>query len=150
MPAPRARPENERAACAEVEAVYRELAARPVERSCQFSTTCCQFHVTGRVPHLTAGEALVAARGLRASGRKALPERKDGACPMLGQNGRCMIYAARPFGCRTHYCRAAGGPLERRELIDLIRRLEKVDADLAGDGPRPIQGAMDSALERFF
>jgi Fe-S-cluster containining protein len=142
--------EQRREACAEVEAVYGELATRPVERACELRTECCQFHLTGRVPHLTLGEALVAAKGLRASGRKALPLRKDGACPMLDTKGRCMIYAARPFGCRTHFCRAAGGPMERRAVLDLIRRLETVDAKLGGEGPRLIGDAVETALERFF
>jgi len=137
-------------AVSEVEAVYRELAARPVERACELRTECCQFHLTGRVPHLTLGEAIVAARGLRASGRKALPQREDGACPMLDAKGRCMIYASRPFGCRTHFCRAAGGPMERRAVVDLIRRLEAVDAKLGGEGPRLIADAVETALERFF
>jgi len=137
-------------AIAEVETIYRELAARPIERACELRTECCQFQLTGRVPHLTLGEALVAAKGLRASGRKALPDRADGACPMLDAKGRCMIYASRPFGCRTHFCRAAGGPMDRKSVIDLIRRLEAVDAKLGGDGSRLIGDAVETALERFY
>ncbi len=129
-------------ALAEVRAVYRELEARPVERACVRRTECCQFKLTGRTPMLTRGEAMLAAKALRASGRKAMPEREDGACPMLKANGGCMIYADRPFGCRTHFCAAAGGPYARAEVLDLIRRLEAVDARLGGDGPRALEGAV--------
>ena len=138
------------AALAEVRAVYAELARRPVQRDCTLVTECCQFKITGLTPYLTRGEALVAARGVRAAGRKQLPERADGACPLLHpQTGRCMIYAERPFGCRTHFCPAAGGQYARGEVIDLIRRLEKVDAALGGDGPRMLPGAVADALEEM-
>ncbi len=130
----------------EVRAVYRDLAQRPVERSCTLLTECCQFKLTGRTPMLTRGEALLAAKALRASGRKALPVRNDGACPMLRADGKCMIYADRPFGCRTHFCAAAGGPYARSEVLDLIRRLEVIDARLEGDGPRAIEAAVEDAL----
>src|SRR5206468_9753398 len=60
--------------------------------------------------------------------------------------GNCLIYDARPFGCRTHYCAAAGGPYARREVIDLIRRLELIDAEVGGAGPRPLQDAITDAL----
>jgi Fe-S-cluster containining protein len=131
----------------EVRAVYAELAARPVERQCIRRTSCCQFKLTGAMPLLTAGEALVAARALRAAGRTALPEKEDGSCPMLRlQDGRCLIYEDRPFGCRTHFCAAAGGPYARREVLDLIRRLEAVDAALGGEGSRPLPGAVALAL----
>ena len=111
-------------------------------------TECCQFRLTGRTPLLTRSEALVAAQGLRASGRKRLPERSDGACPMLdGDTGRCLIYAARPFGCRTHFCRAAGGPYSRREVLDLIRRLEVADEKLGyREGSKPLAVAVAEVL----
>ncbi len=135
-----------REALDEVRAVYRELANRPVERACIRRTECCQFKLTGRTPMLTQGEAILAAKALRASGRKALPERDDGACPMLRDNGACMIYEDRPFGCRTHFCAAAGGPYARGEVLDLIRRLEVVDTKLGGKGPRVLEVAVADAL----
>jgi len=142
--------ETQAAALAEVRAVYAELARRPVERQCTLLTQCCQFKITGATPYLTRGEALMAARGVRAAGRKALPERTDGACPLLHPyTGRCMIYAERPLGCRTHFCDAAGGAYARSEVIDLIRRLEKVDALLNGNGPRMLPGAVADALEEM-
>jgi Fe-S-cluster containining protein len=137
-----------REALQEVRAVYRELESRPIERACTRLTECCQFKLTGRTPQLTKGEAMLAARALRASGRKAMPERDDGACPMLRENGACMIYQDRPFGCRTHFCAAAGGPYARAEVLDLIRRLEVVDARLGGDGPRALPGAVRDELGR--
>ena len=134
-------------AVAEVRAVYAELAQRPLERACVARTECCRFQLTGQTPYLTKGEALVAAKGFRATGRKELPETDDGACPLLKrETGRCMIYADRPFGCRTHFCEAAGGPYPRKHVLDLIRRLEAVDRQLHGDGPRKIQAALATAL----
>jgi Fe-S-cluster containining protein len=134
-------------AVAEVRQIYAELATRPVERECIRRTECCQFKLTGLTPYLTKGEALVAARALRATGRTKLSLKADGACPMLdAASGRCLIYADRPFGCRTHFCAAAGGPLARRDVIDLIRRLETIDARLGGDGPHRLPGAVAVAL----
>jgi len=91
---------------------------------------------------LTAGEALLAAKAFRATGRTQLPEPPDGSCPMLDPRGKCLIYEARPFGCRTHFCAAAGGPYARREVLDLIRRLEDVDRKLTGDGVHPLPAAI--------
>jgi len=132
---------------AEVRAVYQDLAKRAVQRNCIARTECCQFHLTGLTPHLTKGEAILAAKAFRATGRKELPETIDDVCPMLKPStGRCMIYADRPFGCRTHFCEAAGGPYPRKEVLDLIRRLEDIDVQLKGGGPRKIQAAIADAL----
>jgi len=140
------RQEN-KSALAEVRQIYAELATRPIERNCTRIKECCHFKLTGRTPFLTKGEALVAAKALRATGRKRLPESTDGVCPLLDRlTGNCLIYADRPFGCRTHFCAAAGGPYARREVIDLIRRLERVDVELGGDGARPLVPAVIEAL----
>ncbi|MEZ5303910.1 MAG: YkgJ family cysteine cluster protein [Verrucomicrobiales bacterium] len=140
--------------CAEVRAIYAEveavLAAHP--RQCEARTECCRFRLTGRTPMLTAGEALVAAQAVRAAGRKALPPSADpnaGRCPLLGRDGRCTIYAARPFGCRTHFCAAAGGMLPRKALQHLIHRLEAVAEQLGQTDPRPLESAVTEALLRF-
>jgi len=130
----------------EVRAVYREVEARPLERFCERRTECCQFKLTGRTPQLTKGEALLAVKAFRATGRTRLPERADGSCPMLDAFGKCLIYEARPFGCRTHFCAAAGGPYPRRDVLDLIRRLEDVDRQLGGNGPFPIEAAIKRVL----
>jgi len=127
-----------------------ELVKRPLERACVARTECCQFRLTGLTPQLTKGEALVAAKGFRATGRKELPESADGVCPLLKrETGRCMIYADRPFGCRTHFCAAAGGPHPRKPILDLIRRLEELDHQLGGDGPRKIEAALVTALDEI-
>jgi Fe-S-cluster containining protein len=131
----------------EVRQVYADLAARPIDRACVRLKECCHFKLTGRTPYLTKGEAVVAARALRATGRKALPANPTGACPLLdAQTGNCLIYESRPFGCRTHFCAAAGGPYSRREVIDLIRRLEAIDEALGGTGSRALQNAIADAL----
>ena len=137
-------------AVARVRQIYAELAARPIERSCMRVNDCCQFRLTGRTPYLTRGEALVAAKGLRASGRKELPIATNGACPLLDQRaGKCLIYADRPFGCRTHFCAAAGGPYARRDVADLIQRLETIDAELGGNGASALPFAVAEALKQL-
>jgi Fe-S-cluster containining protein len=143
-------PEKLQTALAEVRQVYVDLAKKPIQRNCLRKTECCHFKLTGRTPYLTKGEAVVAAKALRATGRKSLPENDDGSCPMLQQDtGNCLIYEDRPFGCRTHFCAAAGGPIARREVLGLIRRLEDVDLALNGNGPRPLQNAVADALEEM-
>jgi Fe-S-cluster containining protein len=137
-------------ALSEVRQVYADLAIRPIERSCVRVKECCHFKLTGQTPYLTKGEALLAAAALRATGRRQLPENAMGACPMLeSSSGNCLIYASRPFGCRTHFCAAAGGPYARREVIDLIRRLEAVDVQVGGSGPRLLQNAIADALNEL-
>lgn len=130
-----------------VREVYAELAARPITRSCTLRTECCQFRLTGKIPHLTKAEALLAAKALRATGRRVLPERGDGACPMLHPaTSRCLIYDSRPFACRTHFCAAAGGPWARRDVADLIRRLEDISIELGRADARPIGPAVEECL----
>ena len=131
----------------EVRQIYADLGARPIDRSCVRLKECCHFKLTGRTPYLTKGEALVAASALRATGRKQLPTNRTGACPLLDEeSGDCLIYEWRPFGCRTHFCAAAGGPYSRREVVDLVRRLEAVDESLGGTGPRVLPNAIANAL----
>jgi Fe-S-cluster containining protein len=138
---------RETSTCTGVRAVYEELARRPVDRNCVRLKECCHFKLTGRTPFLTKGEAILAARALRQSGRTRLPAAQGGACPLLqSATGNCLIYESRPFGCRTHFCAAAGGPYERSEVIDLIRRLEAIDASVGGDGPHKIEEALGRAL----
>jgi Fe-S-cluster containining protein len=141
------KPEPQKAAIDEVRTVYADLALRPIDRNCVRLKECCHFKLTGRTPYLTKGEALLAAKALRATGRPQLPKNPSGACPLLEETtGNCLIYDARPFGCRTHFCAAAGGPYARREVIDLIRRLEAVDETLGGSGARLLQNAVEDAM----
>jgi Fe-S-cluster containining protein len=142
------RVEADREVLAAVEGVYAELEVRlgKVARDCRVVTRCCRFQLTGEVPVLTLGEALVAARGVRASGRRELKPHAEGACPLLGREGRCTIYTDRPFGCRTHFCRAAGGVVPRKLVGDLIQRLEALDEKLGGDGSRGLPEAIAAVL----
>ena len=72
-----------RESLARVRNIYAEVDARPIERNCMRVKECCNFKLTGRTPYLTKGEALVAAKALRATGRKNLPESEPGMCPLL-------------------------------------------------------------------
>lgn len=134
------------AALHEVREVYAEVTKRSLPRSCIKRTQCCHFRQTGCTPLLTKGEALLAAAGVRASGRTAIKQHPDGACPLLDKDGRCTIYLNRPFGCRTHFCAAAGGIYPRKHITDLIHRLEALDEKLGGAGSRPLEPAVASAL----
>lgn len=131
----------------EVRAIYQEWARRPVARNCTGIADCCRFRLAGHTPYLTRGEALVAAKAWRAAGRKDVVIPADGSCPFLQPNtGKCQIYDGRPFGCRTHFCAAAGGPAARNEVRDLIQRLEEIDHRLGGSGavnlPVSVRAAM--------
>jgi Fe-S-cluster containining protein len=132
----------------EVRSVYKDLADRPLERSCELRTACCHFKLTGETPMVTDGEAMLAARAWRSAGRKELPPpRADGACPFLDErSSKCRIYESRPFACRTHFCEAAGGVYPRAHVLDLIRRLETVERTIDGRGPRKIEVAVREAL----
>jgi Fe-S-cluster containining protein len=134
---------------AAIEAIYAEVDRRALPRQCEMRTGCCHFRIAGHTPMLTRGEALYAARGVRAGGRKALKPHPDGACPLLGRDGRCTIYTHRPFGCRTHFCAEAGGMYPRKHVADLIQRLEALDELLGGDGSRPLEAAVSDALEEM-
>lgn len=133
------------AALAETQQIYRELEQRPAERDCRGRAQCCQFGATGKTPYLTKTEALLAAKGWRASGRRELPAPADGSCPFMRQ-GRCQIYQHRPFACRTHFCDAAGGLLPRELVRDLIQRLEALDAKLGGHGATHLPHAVKQAM----
>lgn len=132
-----------------VRSVYAELSSRPVSRNCTGIADCCRFRLTGRTPNLTHGEALVSVAAWRAAGRNALIMPEDGSCPFLGGTGRCQIYEGRPFGCRTHFCAAAGGPYARGAVKDLIHKLEDIDQSIGGTGASnlsvAVRRAMDSA-----
>lgn len=134
-------------AAVDVRKVYAELASRPITRNCTLRTECCQFLLTGKTPYLTAGEALVAAQAFKATGRRSLPVREDGACPLLDpRTAKCLIYDSRPFGCRTHFCQAAGGPYPRREVADLIHKLEDIAQSLGSAEARPLAAAVQEFL----
>ena len=129
----------------QIREIYEELARRPLHGKCIGRSTCCRFQLTGKTPYLTRGEAMLAAQGWRASGRKTMPPATDGSCPFL-KNGLCQIYESRPFGCRTHFCEAAGGQTPRHLVRDLIQRLEDIDRALGGDGASHFHSAVSRYL----
>ncbi|WP_437683218.1 YkgJ family cysteine cluster protein [Sorangium sp. So ce131] len=149
---------------AELSAVYREAEEIFHGWSCQASTECCRFGVTGREPYVTSIELAavrraIAARGgpralqgiVRADGgpaapdaqakvdgsagrRRALPNVAERRCPMLTDAGRCAIYAARPLGCRTFYCDRASAGAPVRHH-DVTRLVRKVQEVAARHEP---------------
>jgi len=131
----------------QVGAVYRKLEDRNVSRNCIGRSDCCRFRLTGQTPYITRGESLLAAKAWRATGRKNVPEPADGSCPFLDPaTTKCRIYKDRPFPCRTHFCKPAGGPYHRHEVQDLIWELEQIDANLGGTGSRPITDAVREVI----
>ncbi len=157
---PRGRPgggdrEAEAAMLAELDAIYREVDALYAGYSCEQSTECCRFGVTGREPYLTSielrrVERAIARRGGRLAGKppsplasRSLPVvRDERACPLLGADGRCTIYADRPFGCRTFWCERASfdAPVRHKQMSELLARLKLLSARHApgGDQGRPL------------
>ncbi|MCA9153074.1 MAG: hypothetical protein KDA92_27415, partial [Planctomycetales bacterium] len=57
---------------------------------------------------------------------------------------RPVIFAT--FGCRTHFCAAAGGPANRKDVRDLIHRLEEIDHRLGGNGGVSLPVAVREAM----
>ena len=121
---------------AELRLLYDEIDALHRDRSCPASTDCCRFGVTGREPYPTAIELSELERAVRARGgipkRRVLPIASERRCPLLGDDGKCVVYASRPFGCRTFYCRLASGPRPIPRFTSVIRELE----DRSGHGAR--------------
>ncbi len=116
--------------------LYREYesVAAPL-RDCTGRADCCRFRLTGETPHLTLPEALLAWREWKRTGRTKISLPEDGSCPFLNRESRCLIYQARPFACRTHFCVAAGGALPRKSVQPFIHKLEDMDYELKGNGP---------------
>ena len=117
---------------------------------------CCHFALTGREPYPTAVEieevryaARAASVPLR-SGRR-LPQADLRTCPLLGPDGRCRVYASRPFGCRTFFCDHAEAPfgarakLPRNALGSIGRRIADLSARFAplDPHPRPLVRALE-------
>ena len=142
---------------AELRELYAEVDALFSGASCEASTECCRFGITGRQPYVTsielaAIERAIAARGGSVSSvkRRALPlekgrEVEERACPLLDARGRCSIYADRPFGCRTFFCSRAIGELPaRKDTRELLHRLQALAAkhQRGGDQARPLERAL--------
>lgn len=119
--------------------------------TCDASTACCRFAVTGREPWVTQVEWELVVEELKRGGRRlpAVPPDADGRCPFLDGTGRCVVYAARPLGCRTFFCERAQspGPMPRAALRGLPRRLEELTVTERGrdTGARPIRSWLTSA-----
>jgi Fe-S-cluster containining protein len=139
---------------AELEELYRDTDALFAGWSCPASTDCCHFERTRREPYVTSIELLAmrraVARGVAIQrGSKALPM-ADGRCRMLTRDGKCSIYAARPFGCRTFFCDRAdeGSRVKQNAINDLVRRLKGIAErhERGGDLGRPLSRCFDEIL----
>lgn len=124
-------------------AILADADAAAIGATCDASTDCCRFSVTGREPYITRVEWELVVKEQRRQGRRLpdLPGDDDGRCPFLSEAGRCGVYAARPLGCRTFFCERArapeGGPvdLDRRAMNALAQEL----ATLSGEKGRPLR-----------
>jgi uncharacterized protein len=136
---------------AALRAIYTEIDAVLAGWSCDSSTDCCRFGVTGREPYPTAIEQAELERAVRARGglprRRSLPTVDERRCALLSDEGRCLVYASRPFGCRTFFCERASGPanqhtraLPKNEIARLVRAVADLSARFApaDPGPRPL------------
>jgi Fe-S-cluster containining protein len=135
-------------------AVYEEADRAVSDFSCDASTECCRFGITGREPYVTAvelAEIRYAVAAIGAPKKRTLRTvrgdgQSEGRCPMLDDAGRCRIYRARPLGCRTFFCARAHGPgkLPRGELQRLAARLGELSARaFPGEPPsRPLTRAL--------
>lgn len=136
---------------AELRTLYDEVSGLTHGFGCDASTDCCRFGVTGREPYPTAVEVALLEREVRARGglpkRRTLPVAAERRCALLSDEGRCLVYEARPFGCRTFFCERARGPagegvrdLPRKDIQDLARRIADLSARAVADepGPRPL------------
>jgi uncharacterized protein len=140
---------------AELLALYKEVDALIAPFSCPSSGECCHFARTGREPYPHAVEleevthaakatnALpsgAAARRRRPAKRlKILAADEERTCALLGDDGRCRIYASRPFGCRTFFCERVEGPRKwpRDEVQAIGRRIADLSARAFPRDPGP-------------
>jgi uncharacterized protein len=141
-------------ALAELGRIYAEADALFAGWTCGGSTDCCRFGITGREPYPTAVERAMLERAVRARGglpkRRTLPTIGERRCALLSDEGRCLVYAARPFGCRTFFCERGRSPLgedvrsaPRGVVAALGRRIADLSARFApaDPGPRPLSRA---------
>lgn len=150
-------------ALASLRRLYAKVDATLAGWTCAASTDCCRFGVTGREPYPTAVEIAELDRAVRARGglpkRRLLPvvgaprastgggrrEDAERRCTLLGDDGRCLVYASRPFGCRTFFCERASGPvgeraaadLPRAEIAEIARDIAALSATFAPTDPAP-------------
>jgi hypothetical protein len=142
---------------AELLALYGEVDARLAGWTCACSRAgvgaapeaqCCHFAVTGREPFPTAVELEEVLRAVDATPAarpdpRRLPMAELRACPLLSADGRCRVYASRPFGCRTYFCDHAEGPFGStakfpRDAVNALgRRIADLSARFAPRDPGP-------------
>ena len=137
----------------ELLALYKETDALMAPFSCPASTDCCRFAVTGREPYPHAvemAEVLDAARAVAAPKKTKLAvieSDRERRCTFLSDRGRCVVYASRPFGCRTYFCeKIEGGKLPRDAIQSIARRIADLSARAFPRDPGP--RALTRALER--
>lgn len=149
---PAKRPPDDDRALGALRELFAETDRAVAELTCPASTECCRFGVTGREPYVTALEVLALERAIAARGgplsprRRALPlapgrpDARERRCAFLDDRGRCVVYASRPFGCRTFFCERASGAPDRRAVRELGARLGALAAAHApgGDATRPL------------
>ncbi len=139
---------------AELRAIYAEVDALLAPYSCEGSTECCDFAITGREPMPTTLELVEVLHATKAIGglnKKRLPLASDSRrCAFLSGDNRCRIYASRPFGCRTYFCHRVVGPgkLPRAEIQALSRRVTALaERTFPRDPmPRPLSRSLDQDL----
>jgi len=136
---------------ADLLSIYAEVDRLLADITCDASTDCCRFAITGREPYPTAVEMAEVhhARALAAPARtddaaprrRGLPLAPDGErrCPLLSPAGRCRIYASRPLGCRTFFCARAARPGKepRAEILRLSRAIADLSARAFPEDPLP-------------
>jgi Fe-S-cluster containining protein len=148
-------------------AILRDVDAALETWTCDASTECCRFALTGREPWVTQVEWRLMVDESARQGRRVprIPADNDARCPFLApiegqgrhEGGRCTIYAARPLGCRTFFCERASnadgarGPpsTATREMRDAARALDVLtatgDRGAADDGKaRPLRSWLRS------
>ena len=135
-------------------AIYREVDALLEGWSCEQSTDCCHFGRTGREPQLWPNEWQLLERAVRARPprrQRGLPVVDDeGRCPLLDETGRCVAYAARPFGCRTFFCDRATGPSRRPPRAELAALGRRVAALSEAAEPLEKPRAVTSWMRRVY
>jgi uncharacterized protein len=141
----------------DLRALYARIDAALHGWACEASTDCCRFGVTGREPYPTAVEVAELERAVRARGgirrgsrnekRRTLPVAGERRCALLGENEKCLVYASRPFGCRTFFCERARSSvgeepsaLPKREIAEVSRAIADLSArfEPRDPGPRPL------------
>lgn len=126
--------------------------------TCDASTECCRFSITGREPQVTQAEWNLVVAEVKRQGRRmpSVPDDDDGRCPFLDDAlGKCRVYQSRPLGCRTFFCErardehgVAGAPSSStRELRDAARTLEDLRVATRDDDgrARPLRSWVRSA-----